>query len=106
MNAAMSAFVRVAVSSNKSIGLADAGVVGVGMLQEDCTANSFENPKVRMFGFGSCRASVTACPVTAGSVLFCVTGGQAAPAGGTVSYGYALENAATNGQVIEVATLC
>ena len=106
VNAAMSAFVRVAVSSNGRIGPAGLGVVGVGMLQEDTTAGTYENPKVRFYGTGSARAAVTGCPITASAVLFCLANGLAGPAGGTVSYGYALENAATNGQVIEVVTLC
>jgi len=106
VNAAMSAFARVAISSNGSIGLAGAGVVGVGVLQEDTTANSYENPKVRLYGAGTCRIAVTAVPVTIGDVMFCVTNGLVANTGGTVSFGYALGSAATNGQIIEVVTLC
>ena len=106
VNAAMSAFARVAVSNNKSIGLAAIGVVGVGVLQEDCTSGAYENPKVRLYGNGTVKIAVTAVPVTAGDVLFCVTNGLVANTGGTVSFGYALENAATNGQIVEVATLC
>ena len=53
VNAAMSAGRRVALSNNGSIGLAAAEQFGVGVLERDCTADAFENPKVRLPGTGS-----------------------------------------------------
>lgn len=105
VNAAMSAGLRVAVSSNGYIGLAGAGEAGIGVLQEDCTANSYENPKVRFFGTGSVGIIGTGAPATAGDLVFAVVTGQIAPTQSATPYaviGRLLESYTVNGSKVEV----
>lgn len=106
-NTAMSAFRRVAVSANGAIGLAAINELGIGILQEDTAAQSYENPKVRFYSTGSFKCSATGGLVTAGNTLYAVTNGQVAVTnggtGGTV-VGIALENGSyTAGEWIEIA---
>lgn len=107
VNAAMSAGVRVALSSNGSIGLAGDRILGLGVLQRDTTAGSYENPKVRFFGTGSVSVAVTGGPATVGDKLFCLALGQVGPtsaaAGNGIQFGILLESysAAQNGSLAE-----
>lgn len=110
VNAAMSAFRVVAVSSNGSIGLAAVDVRGVGILQEDTTANSYERPEVRLYGAGTFRVAVTGTPLTAGNTMVVVTNGFVSVTNGLagnsgVVIGTLLESAGvgTNGSIREVA---
>jgi hypothetical protein len=110
VNAAMSAYRVVAVSSNGSIGLAAVDVRGVGILQEDTTANSYERPCVRLYGTGTFRVAVTGTPLTAGNAMVVVTNGQVSVTNGLVGntgvvIGILLESAAlgTNGSIREVS---
>ena len=103
---AMSANRRVALSTgtNYLSGYADNTVPGIGVLQEDVTANAYERPVVRLYGTGTTRISITAQPVTANTTLYAAANGQVAPTG-TVTWGYALQGSTTNGDVIEAIPL-
>lgn len=104
VNAAMSAFRRVAVSNNGYIGYAAIAVKGVGILQRDCTADSFENPEVRLYSAGTQKIAITAAPITVGDAIYAVTNGMGAVtngANGGTTIGIALESAASNGDIIE-----
>ena len=106
VNAAMSAGSVVALSSNASIGLNAINQPGIGVLQDDCTANSYENPKVRLYGTGTSKVSVTGTPLTAGDTLYTVTNGQVAGTNGATGgqkFGILLETtgASANGQLFE-----
>ncbi len=57
---------------------------GVGYLLDDTSANSYENPAVRLHGGCTVRVSVTGTPLTAGDVMYAVTGGQVAGTNGFV----------------------
>ena len=57
---------------------------GIGVLLEDCTANAYENPAVRLWGAGTVPVSVTGTPLTAGNLVYAVTGGQVAGTNGFV----------------------
>jgi len=111
VNSAMSAFYRVTVSTNGKIGLAGVDVLGIGILQEDCTSNSYENPSVRLWGGGTFKCAITGSSVTAGDTLVAVTGGLAALTNGLVGnsgviVGMSLETAtgaSINGTIIEAA---
>jgi hypothetical protein len=106
----MSAFRVVAVSSNGSIGLAAVDVRGVGILQEDTTANSYERPAVRLYGSGTFRVAVTGTPLTAGNTMVVCTNGFVSVTNGLAGnsgaiIGTLLESAgpATNGSIREVS---
>ena len=111
VNAAMSAFYRVTVSSNGKLDLAGVDVLGIGILQEDCTANTYETPAVRLWGTGTFKCAVTGNSITAGNTLIAVTGGLAALTNGLagntgIVQGMALETAtgaSINGTIIEAA---
>lgn len=83
-NAAISAFTRVVVSPNGYISVAAVDQLGIGILQEDVTSNSYENAVVRLWGTGTFRAIVTGLAVTAGDRLVCVTNGLVAGTNGLV----------------------
>jgi hypothetical protein len=57
---------------------------GIGVLLEDVTANAYENPAVRLWGAGTVPVSVTGTPLTAGNLVYAVTGGQVAGTNGFV----------------------
>lgn len=106
----MSAYRCVAVSSNGSIDVCAVDVRGVGVLQEDTTANSYERPAVRLYGTGTFRVAVTGVPLTAGNAMVVVTGGYVSVTNGLVGntgvrVGTLLESAGvgTNGSIREVA---
>lgn len=110
VNAAMSAYRVVAVSSNGSIDYAAVDRRGVGILQEDTTANSYERPAVRLYGAGTFRVAVTGTPLTAGNAMVVVTSGYVSVTNGLVGntgvvIGTLLESAGpgTNGSIREVA---
>jgi hypothetical protein len=84
---------------------------GIGVLLEDCTANAFENPAVRLWGAGTVPVSVTGTPLTAGNLVYSVTGGQVAGTNGFIGttnggriVGTLIETtgAAQNGNLFEV----
>lgn len=109
VNAAMSRGTVVACSPNGKLtaALCDSSTT-IGVLQDDCTSNTYENPKVRLWGAGTAQIAITGAPLTAGDVMVVVTGGYVsvtnARAGDTgVKIGVLLENASTNGQLYEVA---
>jgi hypothetical protein len=108
VNAAMSAGRVVALSSNSKIGLAACDAANaIGVLEDDVTSNTYENPKVRLFGAGSRLISITGCPCTAGDVMVVCTNGQVSVTNGRagdsgVEIGILVENAGTNGQLKEV----
>lgn len=105
VNTPMSAWRRVQMSSNGFLDLGALGVIGVGILQEDTNANTYENPKVRLYGTGTAQMAVSGAPVAAGNSLYAITGGYVAPTSGGVGgqiVGIALESTLNNGDVIEV----
>ena len=104
VNAAMSANVRVAVSSNGSIGLADNTVTGVGVLQRDVTADSFVNAPVRFYSAGSVLVQVTGAPGTAGDIAYAAASGRVAVTG-TVGIGRLKNSYTVNGVSVEVVPL-
>ena len=107
VNAAMSAGRVVAISNNGKIGLAAINTRGVGVLQEDTTAEAYENPKVRLYGTGTVRVAVTGTPLTAGDTLYTVTNGLVAGTNGSIGtaqiFGTLLETtgASANGTLAE-----
>lgn len=70
VNAAMSAFSRVVVSPNSKISLADLNTRGLGVLQEDVSNDTWQNPAVRFWGTGSCQVLATGGSITPGDTLF------------------------------------
>ena len=101
VNAALSAFRRVRVSSNGSIDYALSTEMGVGVVQQDVTNQSYYTPQVRFYGTGTVMVSVTAVPVTIGDTIFAASNGQVSSTG-TVTAGKTLTSAATNGDWIEL----
>ena len=108
VNAAMSANRRVAISNNGKIGYASATELGVGILQEDTSAGSYESPSVRLYGTGTLRVAISAITTT-GDSLICAANGLVVPKGATTSaimtFGTALSGAAASGQLIEAQQL-
>ncbi len=108
VNAAMSAGRIVALSNNGKLDLAACdGTNAIGVLEDDTTSNSYENPKVRFFGPFTRLVAITGCPCTAGDRMVLVTNGQASVTNGRaaetgVEFGVLIENAGTNGQLKEV----
>jgi hypothetical protein len=108
VNAAMSRGFVVALSPNGKLSLAlcDSGTA-IGVVQEDATANSYENPKVRLFGAGTVMVAVTGVPLTAGDVMVVVTGGYVSVTNGRAGntgqkVGILLESAATAAELKEM----
>lgn len=105
VNAAMSAGLRVSVSSNGKIGLAGRTDPGVGVLQQDCTNDTWQTPKVRFWGTGSVGVIATGAPGTAGDLVFAVVTGQVAVTQATTPYfvvGRLLESYTVNGSKVEI----
>jgi hypothetical protein len=109
VNAAMSRGFVVAFSPNGKLSLALCdSATSIGVIQEDTTANSYENPKVRLWGAGTVMVAVTGCPLTAGDVMVVVTGGYVSVTNGktgnvSTKVGILLESAATNAELKEMA---
>lgn len=101
----MSAYIRVTVSSNGSI-QPSGTEQGQGILQADVLGLSYESPKVRFYGTGSCQIAVTGngtTAITPGCSLY-TTGasGYVCASPGTNLWGVALTSSGTNtGSVIE-----
>lgn len=88
VSSAMSAGVIVEIFTDGYIRVNSANNIGLGVLQEDCTANSYENPAVRLWGAGTVRVQV-ASAMTVADKCYAVTGGQiAATNGSTTTRGY------------------
>ena len=108
-NAAMSRGRVVRVSANGYLDLAVVDAAAhVGVLQEDITSSAYENANVRLWGSGTCMIAVTGVPLTAGNVMVVCTNGYVSVTNGLagnsgVKVGVLLENAATNGELKEVA---
>jgi hypothetical protein len=101
VNAALSAFRRVAVSNNGSIDYANNGILGVGILQQDVTNDSFYTPSVRFYSVGTYMCAVTSVPVTIGDTVYAAVNGYVSSTG-TVVAGRTLTSASVNGTWIEV----
>ena len=104
VNAAMSANLRVAVSTNGGIDAAGNTVSGVGVLQRDVTADSWVNGPVRFFSAGSVLIQATGAPGTAGDLLYAAAAGRVAPTG-TVVIGRTKDSFTVNGVNVEVIPL-
>jgi hypothetical protein len=104
VNTAMSAFIRVTVSLNGAIGPSGAEQ-GQGVLQQDVAGNSYDVPKVRFFGTGSCQIAVTGngtTAITPGATLGTTLLGYVCVSPYTNVWGIALQGSGTNtGSVIE-----
>jgi hypothetical protein len=104
VNEAMSANVRVVVSSNGAISLADNTVKGDGILQRDVTADSWVTAPVRFFSAGSALIPVTGAPGTAGNIAYAAAAGRVAVTG-TVVIGRLKSGYTVNGVSVEVVPL-
>jgi hypothetical protein len=110
VNAAMSRGRVVALSSNAKIDLAGCDETrAIGVLQEDVSAEAYENAPVRFLGTGSVMVAVTGTPLTAGDTMVLVTSGFVSVTNGRagdtgVKIGILKESAAvgSNGQLREV----
>lgn len=101
VNAALSGFRRVMVSNNGSVGYADNLTLGVGVLQQDVTNNSYYTPAVRFYSTGTYMCAVTAVPVTIGDTVYAAVTGYVSSTG-TVVAGHTLTSAASAGDWIEI----
>ena len=100
-NAAVSAFRGVTLDTSRQVGASATAVVPLGFTQFD--ADSGDAVTVRFFNqTGTCKVSVTGCPVTTNDIVFAAANGQVCRTGGTVTVGRALENATSNGAIIEI----
>ena len=104
---AMSAYIRVTVSSNGSI-QASGLEQGQGVLQQDVQGLSWEVAKVRFYGVGSMQVAVTGngtTAITVGCSLYTTANGYvcaSAAASNGLLWGVALQGSGTNtGAVIE-----
>lgn len=100
-NAAITAFRRVAISTNGGVVAAGNTVAGIGVLQRDVAEGDTYGAVVRLKGAGSFKVSVTAAPVTTGDVLYAAANGQVAPTGTVALNWRAAESASDDGAVIE-----
>lgn len=100
--AAASAFRRVTINSSGQSAVADNTVKGVGVLQRDVSAESFDSAVIRTWGAGTHAIAVTGAPITAGDLAYAAAGGLIA-ATGTVIVGRAITGTTVNGTIIEVA---
>lgn len=106
VNTAMSAFIRVTVSSNGAIGPSGAEQ-GQGVIQQDVTGISSYNEvaKVRFYGTGSVQIAVTGngtTAITPGATLGTTLLGYVCVSPYTNVWGIALQGSGTNtGSVIE-----
>lgn len=108
--AALSAYRVVDVGTAGTINYSAVDQRGVGVIQEDTTANTYERPAVRLWGTGTFRVAVTGTPLTAGDAMVVVTNGYVSVTNGLVGnsgvvVGILLETTgpATNGSIREVA---
>jgi hypothetical protein len=96
---------RVAISlTTGKLDVAGGGVpLDLGIAMADAVADDFVSIAY-VTKPGTFVASVTAAPITAGSPLYSIAGGQLSglTTGSTVTWGIALEAASTNGSLIEV----
>ena len=100
--AAASAFRRVTVNASGQAAVADNTVKGVGVLQRDVSAETWDSSAVRTWGAGTHCIAVAAAPITAGDLAYAAAGGLVAPTG-TVIVGRCLTGTTVNGTIIEVA---
>ena len=104
VNTAMSAFIRVTISSNGAIGPSGAEQ-GAGVLQQDVQGLSWEVAKVRFYGTGSCQVAVTGngtTAITPGATLGTTLLGYVCVSPYTNVWGVAVQGSGTNtGSVIE-----
>ena len=85
VSTAMSRGRVVQLFSDGNIRLNPINSLGIGVLAEDCAGNSYENPKVRLWGAGTVGVSVTGTGLTAGDTLYAVTSGQVAGTNGATT---------------------
>ncbi len=90
VSTAMSMGALVEIFTDGKIRVNSYNRVPLGVLLEDCTANSYENPAVRLWGSGSARVQV-ASAMTVGDTCYAVTAGQIASTNGsTTTRGYGI----------------
>lgn len=106
----MSAYRVVDVGTAGTINYAAVDKRGIGVLQEDTTAETYERPAVRLYGTGTFRVAVTGTPLTAGDAMVVVTSGYVSVTNGLVGntgvvIGKLLESAGpgTNGSIREIS---
>lgn len=100
-NSALSAFRGVTISNNRGVGASATAVRPFGVSQQDVESGDYIAVKFLDNSSGTFKISVTGCPVTVGDAIYAGANGQATRTGGTVTIGYALTTAATNGSIIE-----
>jgi hypothetical protein len=100
--AAASAFRRASINSSGQAAVADNTVKGVGVLQRDVSAESFDSATIRTWGAGTHAIAGTAGPITTGDLVYAAAGGLVAPTG-TVIVGRAVTGIMVNGTILEVA---
>ncbi len=103
-NAAASAGVRVVISPNGSISVAGNAASGIGVLERDVSAESWDSGCVKLFGGCTFLAVVTGVPVTAGDTAYAAALGAVA-ATGTVPVGTFCESVTTNGLKAQIAPI-
>jgi hypothetical protein len=100
--AAASAFRRVTVNASGQSAVADNTVKGVGVLQRDVSAETWDAATIRTWGAGTHAVAVTGAPITAGDLAYAAAGGLVA-ATGTVIVGRCITGTTVNSTIIEIA---
>lgn len=101
-NAALSAFIRVAILSTGKVAAAEAGQLGVGTTDSPATAADQMIP-VRLNNATGTRKCVANGAISRGALVYCAAAGKVGSSG-TVAYGVALEASTADNDIIEVET--
>ena len=95
----MDAFLRVVISADGTVMLADAVDYGIGVTQKD--SDDGESVAVRLDGHGGTSKMTASAAISAGDLVYAAASGKIA-ATGTKLIGTAIDAASGNGSVIEV----
>lgn len=101
-NAALGAFIRVAILSTGKVAAAEAGQLGVGTTDSPATAADQMIP-VRLNNAQGTRKCVANGAISRGALVYCAAAGKVGSSG-TVAYGVALEASTADNDIIEVET--
>ena len=75
INAAMSAFLRVAVDTGGLVGPATFNQLGIGVLQNDVSSTTYDIAVVRLWGAGTMKMTATGLSMTAADKVQALTSG-------------------------------
>ena len=75
INAAMSAFLRVAVDTGGLVGPATFNQLGIGVVQNDVSSTTYDIAVVRLWGAGTMKMTATGLSMTAGDKVQALTSG-------------------------------